>query len=259
VITAKIGCGTASDPNRCDIAGASVLASPHLVFVGGTNIRRGEHSAAVLTRLFDLPTELRRTCGGTLWGKSRTNDARFSRRPESTQGTRWLTAMAGCKRCRFGIGGSRRPRAPSGWGNASMLCGCAGFAIRPQMLACLRDRPAFWLAKRNGCGDPCGGGTCAPMADNLNARCFGGIPISRACHDARPMGLPFGHKITRLRHFTVSRCRRTRAANNYGRFRVQVLCLMARTRVLEAPLISVPSPLSGNFINSSPTPLCCLL
>lgn len=214
------------DQIDADIAAASV-ASPHLVFVGDY-IDRGEHSAAVLARLFDLQTELG-AHAVTLMGNHERMMLDFLDDP-ITHGTRWLRYGGLQTLASFGIAETARA---DGLCNAADALRDALATVRPQMLAWLRDLPLWW---QNGtvAVTHAGANPARAMADQSERAMLWGHPDFARVPRRDGLWVCFGHKIHDCVGFTGGRVAVDTGGQQYGRLSRAVLMPDGATRVLEA-------------------------
>lgn len=217
------------DQIDADIAGASV-ASPHLIFVGDY-VDRGEHSAAVLTRLFDLQAELGEHAV-TLMGNHERMMLDFLDDP-ITQGSRWLRYGGLQTLASFGIGGITETARAIGLCNAADALRNALNAARPDMLTWLRDLPLWW---QNGtvAVTHAGANPVRAMADQSERALLWGHPDFERVPRRDGLWICFGHKIHDSVDFTGGRVAVDTGGQQYGRLSCAVLLPDGTTRVLEA-------------------------
>jgi serine/threonine protein phosphatase 1 len=233
------------DQIDADIAGASV-ASPHLVFVGDY-VDRGENSATVLTRLFDLQAELSEHAV-TLMGNHERMMLDFLDDP-ITQGTRWLRYGGLQTLASFGIGGITETARANGLCNAADALRNALNAARPDMLTWLRDLPLWW---QNGtvAVTHAGANPVRAMADQSERALLWGHPDFERVPRRDGLWICFGHRIHDSVDFTGGRVAVDTGGQQYGRLSCAVLLPDGTTRVLEATT-SRSHRHKPNFVNSS--------
>lgn len=211
-----------------DIAEFGVM-SPHLVFVGDY-IDRGEDSAAVLLRLFELQRDLG-PHAVMLMGNHERMMLDFLEDP-ITQGARWLRYGGLQTLASFGIGGITETARAAGLCNAADALRAVVHKTHPRLLDWLTELPLWWQ-NGNVAVTHAGANPARDMADQSERALLWGHPDFARVPRRDGIWVCFGHKIHDCVDFTGGRIAVDTGGQQSGRLSCAALRPDGTTHVLE--------------------------
>ncbi len=205
------------------------ITAPHLVFVGDY-VDRGEHSADVLLRLFELQRELG-PHAVMLMGNHERMMLDFLEDP-ITKGARWLRYGGLQTLASFGIGGITETARAAGLCNAADALQTAIYKAHPDLFSWLTELPLSWQ-NGNVAVTHAGANPARDITDQSERALLWGHPDFTRVPRRDGLWVCFGHKIHDSVEFSGQRIAVDTGAQQSGRLSCAVLMPDGVTRILD--------------------------